>query len=196
MDSRDQLRRRARQQRQSLSPAENARLSSLACSIFCNHPWFRNSHKIAAFFPSDGEIDPLLLVERAWAMGKRCYFPVLKPGSANALWFHEYRPGDRLLTNRFGINEPDPLKRTRISPMALDIVLTPLVCFDASGTRLGMGGGYYDRSFSHLRRRNRWFKPKMIGIAFDSQKLNRIPSENWDIPLDAIVSDKQMYIAD
>ncbi|MDH5514996.1 MAG: 5-formyltetrahydrofolate cyclo-ligase, partial [Gammaproteobacteria bacterium] len=135
---------------------------------------------------------PLPLMQHLWTLGKKIYLPVLVPFSDNRLWFAHFVPGDRLVYNRYGI--PEPASRNLIKPTALDLVLTPLVAFDVHGHRIGMGGGYYDRRFAFLRQRTRWRKPRMLGIAYDMQKQERILSNAWDIPMDAIVTEQALYL--
>jgi 5-formyltetrahydrofolate cyclo-ligase len=77
----------------------------------------------------------------------------------------------------------------------LDLVLTPLVAFDAQGHRLGMGGGFYDRSFAYLLRHSRWLRPRLIGLAYDFQRQTRLPHQPWDVPLHAIATDHRLYLS-
>jgi len=142
---------------------------------------------------ADGEIDPYPLLQALWALGKIIYLPVLVPFSRQKLWFAKYAPSDRLVLNRFGI--PEPVRRRLIKPCALDLVLTPLVAFDSRGHRIGMGGGYYDRSFAFLRRRRHWRKPRLLGLAYELQKLPGIIPNDWDIPLDAVATEARIYRA-
>ena len=151
------------------------------------------SRHIAAYLASDGEIDPLPLMERLWSLGKTLYLPVLAPFSVRKLWFARYEPGDRLVYNRFGILEPQ--RRRLVKPRDLDMVLTPLVAFDTAGHRLGMGGGYYDASFAFLATRRYWHKPHLCGLAYDFQKLPALNPSAWDIPLDAVVTEISVYMA-
>ncbi|MBI5041761.1 MAG: 5-formyltetrahydrofolate cyclo-ligase [Gammaproteobacteria bacterium] len=160
-----------------------------------NHHAFRNARRIAAYLPADGELDTAPLIERAWEMGKRVYLPVLLPHGENRLWFARYTPDTHLVDNRFGIPEPARAAHTRASPLALDLVLTPLVAFDAHGHRLGMGGGFYDRSFAYLRHHTRWLRPRLIGLAYDFQRHARLPSQPWDVPLHAVVTDRHLYLS-
>jgi len=95
--------------------------------------------------------------------------------------------------NFYGIPEPRPIEL--IDPRTLDLVLTPLVAFDGSGHRIGMGGGYYDRSFAFLRRRRYWRKPHLLGLAYELQKLPAIIPNDWDIPLDAVATEARIYRA-
>ena len=152
-----------------------------------------NSQHIAVYLPSDGEIDPRPLMQYLWSTGKTLYLPVLVSFSAQRLWFSPYSPGDRLVLNRHGIPEPERVHRRRIKPVSLDLVLTPLVGFDDTGHRLGMGGGYYDRAFGFLNKRTHWKKPRLMGLAFELQRCRTLASAPWDVDLDAVATEKTVY---
>jgi len=95
--------------------------------------------------------------------------------------FRELLPDTPLLKNRFGIWEP--AIGTIISPKAIDVVITPLAAFDEQRNRVGMGGGYFDRCFAFLAHRRQWLRPKLIGVAFNCQKVEKIVPNPWDIRL-------------
>lgn len=180
--------------RRALSPHERQQCAEDCARHLLNHPAFRNARRIAAYLPADGELGTAPLIERAWAMGKRVYLPVLLPQGENRLWFARYTPETRLVHNRFGIPEPERAAHMRIAPHALDLVLTPLVAFDAHGHRLGMGGGFYDRSFAYLLRHTRWLRPRLIGLAYEFQRQARLPAQVWDVPLHAVATDRNLYL--
>ncbi len=91
--------------------------------------------------------------------------------------------------NQYGIPEPRPVEL--IDPRSLDLVLTPLVAFDDSGNRLGMGAGYYDRCFAFLGHRKFWFSPpKLVGVGYSVQHVEPITAAPWDIPLWGIITEK------
>jgi len=184
-DNRKQLRAR----RRALTQRERLHRSHTLCRQLARQPLFLTSQRIAAYLPADGEVDPRTLIELAWRMGKQVYLPVLVPHRENRLWFARYLPDTRLVSNRFGIAEPETVHRQRISTQGLDLVLAPLVGFDAQGNRLGMGGGFYDRSLAFLQRRQHWHKPRMVGLAYDFQQLPALPAEPWDVPLSAVVTE-------
>ena len=94
---------------------------------------------------------------------------------------------------RFGIPEPARIHDRRIKSIALDLVLLPLVAFDTAGHRLGMGGGYYDHSFEFIRRRVHWNKPRLVGLAYEFQRLPLIEPEPWDVSLDAVATEQGVY---
>ncbi len=148
---------------------------------------------MAAYWPADGEINPLPALMRAFAAGKACYLPVLCPQHHGHLHFAPWWPGAPLRRNRFGIPEPTVARRDWLLPRMLDLALLPLVGFDVAGNRLGMGGGYYDRSFAFLAWR-RWRQPRLIGVGFDLQRVAGLPRRAWDVPLDAVVTQRNRYV--
>lgn len=191
MPNRNQLRNNLRRQRRTIDPREAGYCAEQLAKQVCNGRFTRNSRHIAAYLASDGEIDPLPLIQRLWKLGKKLYLPVLAPFAERKLWFARFEPGDRLVFNRYGI--PEPERRRLIKPCELDLVFTPLVAFDSRGNRLGMGGAYYDRSFAFLGRRTRLYKPKLIGLAYEFQKQADIHVNHWDIPLRAVVTETTIY---
>jgi 5-formyltetrahydrofolate cyclo-ligase len=189
------LRKGLRSQRRALSPRDQRLHSSAMSSLLCRSPLFLNSKRIALYLEEDGEMATGLILTKARKLKKQCYLPVLRPRPQQALWFAEYRPGDRLLRNRFHIEEPCIHTRHLTPPWGLDLILLPLVAFDPQGNRLGMGGGYYDRTLAYLASRKFWRKPKLIGIAHELQKVNILEKKVWDIPLDGVVTEEELYLA-
>ena len=188
------LRQQMRSQRRALSAREHRLASDMALDKILRHPVFLRARHIALFLPNDGDIDISELMPTAWAMHKHCYLPVLaSPGQR--LVFAAMEKDSRLELNRYGIPEPVTSRRQYRQPQQLDLVLTPLVAFDAQGNRIGMGGGYYDRSFAFLRRRQHWCKPRMLGVAHDFQRVNKLPRQPWDVPLHGVFTHQGVYPA-
>ncbi len=185
------LRQRIRQQRRSITRAEAEDCAEQLALRTARHALVLKSQRVACYLATDGEIDPYPLMQSLWESGKTVYLPVLVPFSRQKLWFAEFNPTDTLVFNRFGI--PEPVRRRLIKSSALDLVLTPLVAFDSSGHRIGMGGGYYDRSFAFLHRRRHWRKPRLLGLAYELQKQTSIQPNDWDIPLDAVATEARIY---
>lgn len=133
----------------------------------------------------------------ALSAGKACYLPILNPiripPFRNTLWFARFRPNDRLRPNRLGIQEPTSPLRLRTRARRLDLILVPLVGFDADCHRIGMGGGFYDRTLGPTRKRSRRHHPRLIGIAHECQRLAAIAPNPWDVQLDAVVSESGIY---
>lgn len=133
------------------------------------------------------------LLESAAAAGKAVYLPVLHPFRSGRLWFVRWRPGEPLRMNRFGIAEP-MIRANRLRPARhLDLVIVPLLGFDATCRRLGMGGGYYDRSFAFTARHLRARRPFLVGLAGEHQQVTSLPRRAWDIVLDAVVTEARVY---
>jgi 5-formyltetrahydrofolate cyclo-ligase len=151
---------------------------------------FIRAERIAFYFSTKGEVDPSLIVEKAVSMHKACYFPILHPLKHNKLWFGRYRQGDPLIRNRYGIFEPDLEAVEKIDPLSLDLVITPLVAFDSKGNRLGMGGGFYDRTFAFKKNHYRT-KPFLLGLAYDFQEVDNLQANSWDIPLNAVITESR-----
>ena len=180
------LRREMRRRRRALGEAARRAAARALSRRFAGSRWFINSRTIAVYLPNDGEISLLPLVARAWSMGKRTYLPKL---FGPKLWFLPFHARSALAGNRFAIPEPVEPARRRIRPMFLDLVLFPLVAFDRLGNRLGMGGGYYDRTFEAVRRRTAWRGPELVGVAYEFQRVDALSAADWDVPLDAIVTE-------
>jgi len=151
-------------------------------------PLLRSQH-IAFYLPNDGEIDPSPLIRFLERCGKQCYLPRLHADGSNRVWFVRYHSGDKLSDNRFGIPEPC-VQNQKLPAWALQTVLMPLVGFDRSGNRLGMGGGFYDRTFAFKRQRPH-SRPLLIGLAHSIQEVPELPTESWDMPLDIIATEKE-----
>jgi 5-formyltetrahydrofolate cyclo-ligase len=188
-----QLRRVIRNQRRQLTPQTLQRHSRQLQRLAGSLNAFRHSHRIAFYVASRGEIDPHLLMMLAFKAGKQVYLPVLRKRPSNSLWFSAYRPGDRLVNNCYGILEPVMHSRRVVMPWSLDMVFVPLVAFDMSGNRLGMGGGYYDRTFAFKRMRSHWCGPKLIGLAHEFQGVEQLHSQPWDIALNGVITEQCIY---
>ena len=192
--ARSTLRKHLREKRQALSPQQQQDAADNLAVNLLGHPALRRARHIAVYLPNDGEIDPSVYVSLARQRGLHFYLPVLHPVHTGRLVFSPFTDDTPLMPNRFGIPEPafsDGLKRP---PWALDAVLFPLVGFDDAGGRLGMGGGFYDRTFAFTRQRPR-LAPKLIGLAHECQRVSELPTASWDVPLHSITTDERRYKA-
>lgn len=183
------LRKQIRQKRQNLSKAERKYRAQQLASHVIRMSWYKHAKKIAFYLANDGEMDLRPLIDHALAVGKQCFLPVIHEPFANRLLFAPYQKNRRMSANRFGILEPRYLHREVQNPKSLDIVFMPLVAFDAIGHRLGMGGGFYDRTFAYLRYRTSWLCPKLMGAAYDFQQLDRLCHADWDVPMCGVVTE-------
>ncbi|MFM1897101.1 MAG: hypothetical protein RLZZ385_2175 [Pseudomonadota bacterium] len=189
---RKSLRIQLRRRRQQLSTAEQRQAALRLYHLLIHQALFLRARRIGFYFASDGELDPMPLLAASLRMGKRCYLPVLSRHAPQRVSFAPFADGDALSINRWGIPEPVTSVRHLLSPRALDLVLVPLVGFDESGARLGMGKGFYDRTFSYKARLG-FTRPRLLGLAHECQKVERIPMEAWDVPLNAVASDRRIY---
>ncbi|MEK6748344.1 MAG: 5-formyltetrahydrofolate cyclo-ligase [Pseudomonadota bacterium] len=188
-----QLRKQIRQQRQALTPQQRRDAARDLASLIGMTPAFRRARKIAGYVACAGEMDLQAVITQAWRHSKRFYLPILHAPVFNRMWFAPYAPGDKLTANRYGIPEPHGLRASAPEVLGLDVVFVPLVAFDLCGNRLGMGGGYYDRTFEYLLRRKVWRKPLLIGVAYEFQQVSQLPREPWDVPLCGVITEKQAY---
>ena len=192
MTSRDSIRAQIRAKRRALSPHQAEDFALQFAKHFAKTPMFRKSDRIAFYVANDGELDPSHLMANAWAMGKSCYLPVLTPTHEKSLLFAPYEPDAPMDYNQFGIPEPAVPARHRIKARHLDLIVMPLVAFDKLGNRIGMGGGYYDRTLSFLNARAKWIKPRLVGIGYSFQEVASIDSESWDVPLSYIATEHNL----
>ena len=189
-----ELRRSLRARRNALAPEDQRLAAERLASKIIGTRLFLTSRRIACYLPNDGEIDTAPVIERIRRLRKTLYLPVISRLSHDRLWFAESKPKTRLVPNRFGIPEPAVQSRDLIRAQELDLILMPLVGFDDRGNRLGMGGGFYDRSLEFLRHRNHWRKPHLLGIAYDFQRVNGLTADPWDIPLQGVITDQAVYL--
>jgi 5-formyltetrahydrofolate cyclo-ligase len=194
LDVKTELRRRLREQRCALTPDARRLAAEQLAANLVNTRAFRAGRRVACYLPNDGEIDTGRVIEHIRRLHKHCYLPVLSRLSHDRLWFAPANFGAELVVNRHGILEPVAPTRALVRAQDLDLVLLPLVGFDETGHRLGMGGGYYDRSLTFLHHRRYWRKPHVIGLAYDFQKVTALPRDAWDVPLDTIVTDRAVYL--
>ncbi len=191
MGDRDDLRTRIRAARRLMSPPDRQRAGQRLAERIAGLDCYHRADAISASLAFDGEIDLADTIRMAWDQGKSVYLPVLQPG--RTLLFAPYTPATTLRANGFGILEPDVDETSLAPPRALALVLVPLVAFDQQGNRLGMGGGYYDRSFAFLLRQPDLSKPVLLGAALELQKVDELITQPWDVPLHGIVTEERTY---
>ena len=184
------LRREIRAQRSALSHHAARRAAQGLLRMALRHRLL-HARRIGFYLPMAEEIDLIPLLNAALWLQRACYLPVIPKRGARRLWFSRIGSRNSWYQNRFGIFEHAAKERRR-APQ-LDVLFLPLVAFDAQGNRLGMGGGYYDTSLAYLRTRRLFRKPKLIGVAYDFQRVSALPSEPWDVPLDAVLTDRVLY---
>lgn len=182
-DDRDSLRQQLRARRRALAaPARLAAADALALRLL-DLPFAPRHGHVGGYWAMDGEI-----ALHRWQLSlpdtlQYC-LPVL---SGATLRFAPWRPGQPLTANRYGIPEPDVAAADTLAPEQMALVVAPLVGFDAAGGRLGMGGGWYDRSFAFRQRQAP--PPWLVGAAFDAQQVDALPVAAWDVALDAVCTE-------
>lgn len=185
------IRKQVRAKRQALSCADKSQAEHQLLKQLFDSPFYYHAQKVACFLSFDGEISTHAVVEDILQSGKSCYLPKLKPFKPNRLWFMPYFKDQPMIENRYRIPESMQLPNHGIAVSALDLVLLPLVAFDNKGGRLGMGGGFYDATFAHLS--NLKQRPKMVGLAYQCQLVDKLPVERWDLPLDGVITEQSVY---
>lgn len=184
---RQSIRKYMRLQRKLLTPKQQSTASHKVMRRILTDKRIKKANNIALFLSFDGELNTRPLIDALWYAGKQVYLPVLHPFTAGHLLFLRYSALTPLVLNRImPVYEPQLDITTLLLPQQLDIIFTPLVAFDRLGQRLGMGGGFYDRTLQNWHIKNR-FLP--IGIAHDCQKtIKTLPVEKWDISLPEIIT--------
>lgn len=181
------LRRELRTRRRALPASERiAAAERLAIRLF-DLPFAPTSGYVAGYWAMDGEI-----ALHVWQLKlpRDCVYclPVLHE---ERLHFAPWRPGDPLVSNRFGIPEPAVEPASLLGAKDMTLVVMPLVGFDVRGHRLGMGGGWYDRSFAF--RQQQPAPPWLVGAAFDAQRVDGLDAAAWDVSLDAVCTESSAY---
>ena len=189
MNARSQLRKEIRQRRNALALTEQSNAAIALTKRLSTHSQILQAKRIAIYLSNDGELSTANFIDWCWQNNKEVYLPVVHPFSKGNLLFLDYQEDTELISNRYGILEPK-LDVTMVCPLdQLDIICTPLVAFDDSGARLGMGGGFYDRSLAHWQQN----KTYPLGLAHDCQLVDTVPVEGWDIPLPEIITPSKNY---
>lgn len=194
MPSRSELRLQLRAQRRGLDPALRAEFNARISQHLTQSRLFLSSARIAMYWAGYGEASTQAAAQRAWALRKRVFLPVLLGPFHNHLRFAPFTRNSVLQNNCFDIPEPRVSHAQLLPGISMDLVLVPLVGFDNHGMRLGMGGGYYDRSFAARLFRRYWRKPRLIGVAYELQRVPDLERQPWDITLDGVVTEKQLYL--
>jgi 5-formyltetrahydrofolate cyclo-ligase len=150
-------------------------------------PLWSSAHYIAGYWATQGEL-PLHIVQMRMQAPQIWCLPMAQ--TDKTLKFAPWRAGDALVSNQYGIPEPDLAPTSTFDAHTLSIILLPLLAYTRTGERLGMGGGYYDRSLAF--RQNKIAAPLIIGVAYSTQEADTLPCEEWDVKLDMLVNEKEL----
>lgn len=186
---RGEIRQNIKAIRENLSPAKVKERSFYVTKQLRQFDLYRYAKHIALYVSNRGEV----LLDEIWntapLQGKYCYFPVL---DGQRLIFLPATPQTTFKPNQYGIPEPQVDRAQAISLDDLDLVMVPLVAFDTYGNRIGMGKGYYDKTFADIKREHR-HDLHLLGVAYEFQRYEVLPYEYWDVPLDGVVTEKKVY---
>ena len=183
------IRKQVRASRRALTPEQQTLFARQAAMQMLQYPPLQQAQRIALSLSFDGELNTRPLIDALWNAGKAVYLPVLHPFSPGNLLFLHFTPHTALRVNIYNIAEPR-LDVRHVLPLAdLDMLVVPLVAFDADGQRLGMGGGFYDRTLQNWQQ----YRLQPVGYAHDCQQVDKLPVESWDIPLPAVVTPSRIW---
>jgi len=180
------LRQSIRIQRRSISISDREKFAKQLLSQVQKLANFKNGQKIAIYLPNDGEIDTKYIKKFLKNKGFSIYLPILVDKSLKFA-----RVGKNFIKNRFGIDEP--ISAQILNANQLNIIFMPLVGFDQFKNRIGMGGGFYDRTLSFKNRQQNYKNPQLYGLAFDCQEVTKLNTKPWDVPLDAVITPTTIY---
>jgi 5-formyltetrahydrofolate cyclo-ligase len=175
------LRQSLRKKRRSINNSERKNCSKKILSKCKSLGIFKPGRRIAIYLSNDGEIDPIYIQKHMQVLGLCVYLPLL---DGKSLKFAKI--GNSYKKNRFGINEPVFSKY--VNANMLNMILMPLVGFDKNKNRIGMGGGFYDRTLSFKMRQSVYKSPKLFGLAFDCQEVAELDVKPWDVKLDGVIT--------
>ena len=188
---RQTIRTEYRNKRQALSNQQQSTAAKHLLTTCLSSTILTQAKTVACYIANDGEIDPISIIDYCWQQGKCVLLPVLHPFSKGHLLFVEYHRNSATRKNLYGIDEPIVTSTNIHTLDNIELILTPLVAFDKSGNRLGMGGGFYDRTLAPIRRDS--LPTQLIGLAHTCQQTDSLLADSWDIPLDGIATPEQFF---
>ena len=186
-----EIRKQVRQHLNALHAHERESHTGAAIENFLNTAEYRRCKRLAAFYPVRHELDLMPLIEQCWQDRKEVYLPQLLSKPFQKMIFLPFRQDTPMKLNRYRIPEPALSSRYQVPIRQLDIVIMPLLAFGPQGERLGMGGGYYDRTFAFMNR-SQYLKPRLWSIALEAQQ-HELQSNPWDVPVHGVATEKATY---
>ena len=185
------LRRQLKACRAAIKPDARRIAAQRALRLALRHGLLLRARRIGFYLPHGAEFDVRPLLNQALWMQRVCCLPVIPAGRGRVLRFARLNGHNAMTANRYGI--PEPFDPHPLRARQLDVLFMPLVGFDHQGHRLGMGGGYYDATLAYLTRRQQCKKPLLVGVGFECQRVESIPHDPWDTPLDAALTEHKLY---
>lgn len=186
---RQDIRQHVRHLRRALTDDQQENAADLLAEHAINLAPITEAQNVALFLSVDGELNTRPLIAKLWQQRKQVYLPVLHPFSPGNLLFLRYTPETSLTLNKLRIPEPPLDIRHLITLDQIDVMMVPLVAFDRQGQRLGMGGGFYDRTLQNWKQHG--FLP--VGLAHDCQLVDALPVAEWDVPLPAVLTPSKLW---
>lgn len=191
MDALHFLRKTAKNTRRALSKYQQQHATQDVLKHIIKHPKFKAAQHIGVYLSAFGEIETHALIQLCFRHHKQVYLPQITSMNQTLTWvnisFQQYK-NQRFYTHRLGMKEPKNHRGHHVK--TLDVLFLPLVLADQYGTRIGMGGGYYDRTLSLAPKR-----PYRIGLAHDFQVSNtRLQRNPWDQSLDGLITPHKHYL--
>jgi 5-formyltetrahydrofolate cyclo-ligase len=188
-----EIRKAIRARRKNLDPLAIQQASLQVAAQLIHSSRLIESKHIGYYLPHENEIDPYHIISRTQYQDKLLYLPVVDPADNKTLTFYSFNIEEKLQLNRYGILEPFIENKKPFDILQLDIVFVPLVCFDEYCNRIGRGAGYYDRTFAFIKDSIISQRPYLIGLGYEFQKIEKIVPSAWDIPLDMVVTEREIY---
>ena len=189
-ESRAELRARLRAARAAVPPRERAAAAQGVVDVLEQLPEFLVDTRVAGYWAVGGEVLLHAVCARLRAREQIYHLPLIQPD--DTLRFAPWQAGAPVQANRFGIPEPQVDAAQLLSATQLELVLVPLLGFDRRGNRLGMGAGFYDRTFAFLRDTARPAQPLLVGIGYHFQEVPALAAQDWDVRLDFIATDSEL----
>ena len=156
-----------------------------------NHwSYLAQCESVACYLSVNSEFPTSKLIQQLHTLGKHVYLPLLDRSGDNRLTFQKIQPREPFQPNRFGIPEPLPCRHQQVDAENLDLIILPLVGFNKSGVRMGMGGGFYDRTLAFAKNTDLPQRPFLLGLAFACQQEETLTAQPWDVPLEATLTEE------
>ena len=186
----DNLREHLKLKRKHLTTKESDEMSKEIFQRVIQSKWLHKHSNVGIYHPVNGEANTLKLIDFMWSINQQVFLPIINKKN---LQFGKLKPDSKLIKNRYGIPEPSIKKSKQVSANLLDMAFVPLVAFDMNGFRIGMGSGYYDRTFKKKLAIKNAKSPLLIGLAYEFQKQECLNHQPWDVPLDMVVTELNTY---
>ncbi len=186
-EQRNLLRQEILAKRRQLTAKESAQAGLSILKTIMQMNVFKRTVNVASYISLSGELCTQDMNEYFMTRHHLC-LPYMVTGQKGKMDFYSFKKGDELVENRFHILEPKNQPENLVLEDKIDVIIVPLVAFDNKGNRMGMGGGYYDRMLKKVRK-----DCLVIGVAYEFQLVDELLVEEWDMPMDIVITEKNCY---